>query len=62
MPVLIVAILVLYVAGPNRTQTNFIVALSLTGWAPAYTWEDGLRATIEWFATNRDQWIGRVDW
>jgi dTDP-glucose 4,6-dehydratase len=35
---------------------------TLTGWAPAYTWEDGLRATIEWFAANRDQWIGRVDW
>jgi ABC-type dipeptide/oligopeptide/nickel transport system permease subunit len=35
VPVLIVAILVLYVAGPNRTQSNFIVALSLTGWAPA---------------------------
>jgi ABC-type dipeptide/oligopeptide/nickel transport system permease subunit len=35
VPVLIVAILVLYVAGPNRTQTDFVVALSLTGWAPA---------------------------
>ena len=34
----------------------------LTGWAPSYTWEDGLRETIKWYAENRDKWIGRVDW
>lgn len=34
VPVLIVAILVLYLAGPDRSQSNFVVALSLTGWAP----------------------------
>ena len=34
----------------------------LTGWAPAFTWEEGLRRTIEWYADNREKWIGRVDW
>jgi dTDP-glucose 4,6-dehydratase len=34
----------------------------LTGWAPRYSWEEGLRMTIKWYAENRDKWIGRVDW
>lgn len=34
----------------------------LTGWRPQYTWEEGLRETIKWYAENRDKWIGRVDW
>jgi dTDP-glucose 4,6-dehydratase len=33
-----------------------------TGWAPKVSWEDGLAATIRWYAANRDKWIGRVDW
>jgi dTDP-glucose 4,6-dehydratase len=33
-----------------------------TGWEPLVSWEDGLRRTIDWYATNRDQWLGRVDW
>ena len=34
----------------------------LTGWRPQYTWEEGLRETVHWYAENRDRWIGRVDW
>lgn len=34
----------------------------LTGWAPRYSWEEGLKETIKWYAENRDAWIGRVDW
>jgi dTDP-glucose 4,6-dehydratase len=34
----------------------------LTGWNPRYSWEDGLRETIEWYVENRGSWIGRVDW
>jgi dTDP-glucose 4,6-dehydratase len=33
-----------------------------TGWEPAWTWEQGVLATIEWYAANRDKWITRVDW
>lgn len=35
---------------------------ALTGWAPNVTWEEGLRRTIQWYAENREKWIGRVDW
>jgi dTDP-glucose 4,6-dehydratase len=34
----------------------------LTGWEPAYSWEDGLRETIQWYNKNRERWITRVDW
>lgn len=34
----------------------------LTGWRPAYSWEEGLRETIRWYAENRNEWISRVDW
>jgi dTDP-glucose 4,6-dehydratase len=33
-----------------------------TGWTPKVTWEDGVARTIAWYASNRDKWIGRVDW
>ena len=33
-----------------------------TGWAPVVSWEEGVLRTIEWYAQNRDRWIGRVDW
>jgi dTDP-glucose 4,6-dehydratase len=35
---------------------------NLSGWAPAWSWKEGLRRTIHWFAENRERWIGRVDW
>src|SRR2546423_5721563 len=33
-----------------------------TGWAPEVSWEEGVARTIDWYAANRDRWIGRVDW
>jgi dTDP-glucose 4,6-dehydratase len=33
-----------------------------TGWVPRISWEEGVARTIEWYAANRDRWIGRVDW
>jgi dTDP-D-glucose 4,6-dehydratase len=33
-----------------------------TGWEPQVSWEEGFARTIEWYAANRDSWIGRVDW
>jgi dTDP-glucose 4,6-dehydratase len=33
-----------------------------TGWEPSVSWEEGLLATIRWYAEHRDRWIGRVDW
>ena len=33
-----------------------------TGWEPLVSWEEGVARTIEWYAANRDRWIGRVDW
>jgi dTDP-glucose 4,6-dehydratase len=33
-----------------------------TGWEPKVSWEDGILRTIQWYAANRDRWIGRVDW
>jgi dTDP-glucose 4,6-dehydratase len=33
-----------------------------TGWEPRVSWEDGVLRTIDWYARNRDRWIGRVDW
>lgn len=33
-----------------------------TGWRPLVSWEEGIRATIAWYAAHRDRWLGRVDW
>src|SRR4051812_21626348 len=33
-----------------------------TGWEPKVSWEEGVLRTIQWYAANRDKWIGRVDW
>jgi dTDP-glucose 4,6-dehydratase len=33
-----------------------------TGWLPQVSWEEGIARTIQWYAENRDRWIGRVDW
>jgi dTDP-glucose 4,6-dehydratase len=33
-----------------------------TGWKPLVSWEEGVRQTIDWYAKNRNRWIGRVDW
>jgi dTDP-glucose 4,6-dehydratase len=33
-----------------------------TGWDPLVSWEEGVEKTIDWYAKNRERWIGRVDW
>jgi dTDP-glucose 4,6-dehydratase len=33
-----------------------------TGWQPKVSWEQGVLKTIDWYAENRERWIGRVDW
>jgi dTDP-glucose 4,6-dehydratase len=33
-----------------------------TGWEPKVSWEEGVLKTIDWYAQNRERWIGRVDW
>lgn len=33
-----------------------------TGWEPQVDWEEGIRRTIDWYANNKQQWYGRVDW
>ena len=33
-----------------------------TGWAPKISWDEGVLRTIQWYAANREKWIGRVDW
>jgi dTDP-glucose 4,6-dehydratase len=33
-----------------------------TGWTPQVSWEEGVLRTIQWYAANRERWVGRVDW
>jgi dTDP-glucose 4,6-dehydratase len=33
-----------------------------TGWTPQVSWEEGVLRTIEWYAANRERWVGRIDW
>jgi dTDP-glucose 4,6-dehydratase len=33
-----------------------------TGWEPLISAEEGIARTIDWYASNRERWIGRVDW
>jgi dTDP-glucose 4,6-dehydratase len=33
-----------------------------TGWHPQVSWEEGVLRTIQWYAENRERWLGRVDW
>jgi dTDP-glucose 4,6-dehydratase len=33
-----------------------------TGWAPKISWQEGVLRTIQWYAANRERWLGRVDW
>jgi dTDP-glucose 4,6-dehydratase len=61
---------VVTVAERRRPGSSDVMALRVgyeklhdeTGWAPTWSWEEGLLKTIEWYAANRDRWITRVDW
>jgi dTDP-glucose 4,6-dehydratase len=33
-----------------------------TGWEPKVSWDEGVLQTIQWYAANRERWLGRVDW
>jgi dTDP-glucose 4,6-dehydratase len=33
-----------------------------TGWMPKISWDEGVLRTIQWYAENREKWLGRVDW
>jgi dTDP-glucose 4,6-dehydratase len=33
-----------------------------TGWEPRVSWEEGILKTIDWYANNKTDWYGRVDW
>jgi dTDP-glucose 4,6-dehydratase len=46
----------------NELRVDYSRLNKLTGWAPRYSWEDGLRETIAWYAENRTRWRGLVDW
>jgi dTDP-glucose 4,6-dehydratase len=41
-----------------RVDYNKLHALS--GWRPRYSWDEGLRHTIRWYAENRASWSGAV--
>jgi dTDP-glucose 4,6-dehydratase len=53
-----------------RPGTSDVMALKVgfeklhleTGWAPTYTWEEGIERTIRWYSENPARWKGQVDW
>jgi len=46
----------------NELRVDFSKLNKLTGWKPIYSWEQGIERTIQWYAENRERWIGRIDW
>ena len=56
--------------GRVRPGTTEVMALRVghekltaeTGWMPQVSWEEGVLRTIQWYAENRERWLGRVDW
>lgn len=46
----------------DELRVDYSKLNELTGWKPQVTWEEGLKRTIQWYAENKDKWIGRVDW
>jgi dTDP-glucose 4,6-dehydratase len=61
---------VVSVPGRYRPGASDVLALRVghekltaeTGWQPQVSWEQGVAKTIQWYAENRDRWLGRVDW
>jgi dTDP-glucose 4,6-dehydratase len=43
-------------AGHDRRYSLDSTKLRALGWAPSVTWEDGIRATVEWYRDNRAWW------
>jgi dTDP-glucose 4,6-dehydratase len=46
----------------NELRVDYSKLNQLTGWAPRYGRDEGVRQTIAWYAENRARWLGRVDW
>jgi dTDP-glucose 4,6-dehydratase len=46
----------------NELRVDYTKLNKLTGWQPKFSWEEGLKKTIQWYAENKSKWIGRVDW
>jgi len=43
-------------AGHDRHYSLETTKLRELGWAPRRSWEEGIRATVEWYRDNRDWW------
>lgn len=41
---------------------NYSKLNKLTGWKPEFSWKEGLKRTIKWYAENKSKWVGRIDW
>ncbi len=46
----------------EELRVDYAKLNKFTGWKPEYSWEDGLRKTVKWFAENKEKWVGRIDW
>jgi dTDP-glucose 4,6-dehydratase len=46
----------------QELRVDFCKLHTLSGSSPSWSWKEGLRRTIHWYAENRPRWIGRVDW
>lgn len=46
----------------EELRVDFTKLNKLTGWKPQFSWEEGLKRTIKWYADNKRKWRGRVDW
>lgn len=46
----------------NELRVDYAKLHKLTEWEPEFSWDQGLKKTIQWYAENKDKWIGRVDW
>lgn len=46
----------------EELRVDYTKLQKLTGWRPQYSWEEGLRQTIKWYAANKRSWIRKVDW
>ena len=49
-------------ARSRSSRVDFSKFNQLTGWTPEYSWEDGVRETIKWYAEHRERWATRIDW
>jgi len=46
----------------EELRVDFGKLNKLSGWQPIYSWQEGIRETIKWYATHKRNWIRKVDW